>query len=166
MTTKYIIMSLLFVFAMFLTVNAQKGTNDTLKKESLKVWGECGMCKKKIEQAAKNAGAEAAAWDEESKTLLLSFNIYKTNSTKIQQAIATAGYDTKDFSATRGAYNKLPECCHYARKQIVQQETANCCSKEMNCSKDAGCCTHEKCDKNSSSCKDMAVCKEKGCCKS
>ena len=159
-------MSLLFVFAAFFTTNAQKGSNNAFKKESLKVWGECGMCKKKIEQAAKNTGVETAAWDEESKTLLVSFNSYKTNIVKIQQAIATAGYDTEDFSATSDTYNKLPECCHYTRKQIVKQETANCCSKEMNCSKDAGCCTHEKCDKNSSACKDMAAYIQKGCCKS
>src|SRR5664279_2809118 len=105
MKTQHIILSFLFILSTSFTINAQKGFNNAVKNESLKVWGECGMCKKKIEQAAKNAGAETAAWDEETKTLLLSFNTYTTNSTKIQQAIATTGYDTKDFSATSEAYN-------------------------------------------------------------
>ena len=42
----------LFIFFSF-SANAQK-------KEEIKVWGNCGMCKKVIETAATNAGAAAA----------------------------------------------------------------------------------------------------------
>ena len=46
--------------------NAQK-----TRTESFKVAGECGTCKKKIEKAAKEAGATYAAWDMHSKILKL-----------------------------------------------------------------------------------------------
>ncbi|MBK7434614.1 MAG: hypothetical protein IPI66_12455 [Chitinophagaceae bacterium] len=56
------------------------------------------MCKKVIEKSAKTAGATAAVWDEDSKELKVTYASNKTNSTKIQQAIAKSGYDTQDFS--------------------------------------------------------------------
>jgi len=37
------------------------------KKEEIKVWGNCGMCKKVIETAAVGAGATKATWSEETK---------------------------------------------------------------------------------------------------
>ncbi|MEY3577974.1 MAG: hypothetical protein RL394_1559, partial [Bacteroidota bacterium] len=37
------------------------------KSEEIKVWGNCGMCKKVIETAALKAGAATASWSEETK---------------------------------------------------------------------------------------------------
>lgn len=132
----------------------------TVKKETIKVWGNCGMCKKKIEKAAKSAGATAATWNEDSKQLKLTYNTSKTNSGKIQQSIANAGYDTQDKTASDEAYNNLPGCCQYERKaETTKTETAKCCD-----SKD--------CKKDAAHCKEMACCKtaegsdkEKPCCK-
>ena len=87
-----------------------------MQKETIKVWGNCGMCKKVIEKAAKTAGATAASWNEDSKELKVTYNSKKTSSQKIQQGIANAGYDTQDFAASNAAYLKLPACCHYDRK--------------------------------------------------
>ena len=42
---------------------------DTVKTETFKVWGACGMCKTRIEKTVKTEGATAASWD--SKTQLL-----------------------------------------------------------------------------------------------
>ncbi len=39
------------------------------KTETFKVSGNCGMCKTKIEKAAKDAGASSATWNEETKDL-------------------------------------------------------------------------------------------------
>ena len=64
------------------------------KKEEIKVWGNCGMCKKVIETAATGAGASKASWSEETKMLSVAYNTKKTDADKIQQAIAAAGYDT------------------------------------------------------------------------
>jgi periplasmic mercuric ion binding protein len=131
----------------------------TVKKDTIKVWGNCGMCKTKIEKAAKSAGATTAVWNEDSKQLRLAYNTTKTSNGKIQQAIADAGYDTQDKTATDEAYNNLHGCCQYERKTGVKVEATKCCDNK-DCKKDAALC------------KDMACCKEgegkakeKSCCK-
>lgn len=82
----------------------------------IKVAGNCGMCKKHIEKAAKDAGATTANWDKVSKMLTVSFDPSKTSNDKIEIAIAAAGYDTEHKQATEEAYKKLDECCQYERK--------------------------------------------------
>lgn len=115
MKTQHIVLSFIFVIASVVTASAQK-KDPTAKKETFKVWGECGMCKKTIEKAAKDSGATTANWDTDSKQLTITYSSAKTNNQKIQQAIAAAGYDTKDLTADNTAYDKLHECCKYDRK--------------------------------------------------
>jgi transcription initiation factor IIE alpha subunit len=111
------------LFSMF-TVN-YSSAQTPIQKETLKVWGNCSMCKTNIEKAAKKAGATAASWNEETKELKVSYAADKTSSQKIQQAIAKSGYDTQDFSANNNAYKKLPACCKYDRKEAVAK--TYCC---------------------------------------
>ena len=92
---------------------AQQSNTDTVK-----VWGNCGMCKKTIEKSAKSAGAKTASWDPELHQLIVSYSADKTSNLKIQQAIAKAGYDTQDVTANDEAYNKLHGCCQYDRKPV------------------------------------------------
>ena len=84
---------------------------------NIKVSGNCGMCKKHIEKAAKDAGATTANWDKVSKILAVTFDAGKTNTDKIETAIAGAGYDTEHKEANAEAYKKLDECCQYDRKK-------------------------------------------------
>jgi copper chaperone CopZ len=93
------------------------------KTETLKVSGECGSCKKKIEAAAKKAGASYAVWDVDTKELTIKYNT-SVNSAKIQKAIADAGYDTPDYKATDEAYNKLDGCCQYERTTLKEKGDA------------------------------------------
>ena len=126
----------------------------TVTKESIKVWGNCGMCKKTIEKSAKDAGATTAEWNEETHVLAVAYKPSKTSATKIQQAIAGAGYDTQDMTADTKAYDKLHGCCKYDRKSDAATTT------------DAkACCEEAACGKEASTCKDMAGCKDKTCCK-
>ncbi len=134
---------LLICFSLATTSFAQKA-----KTESLKVSGECGMCKKKIETAAKTAGASFAEWNKDTKILTIKYNSTSTNAAKIQQAVADKGYDTPDFKATEEAYNKLDKCCQYEREAVKE-----------------ACCNNEKCGKGDSSCAGMDCCKDKDCCK-
>jgi len=117
MKTQHIVLTCLFIIASVCSMQAQKGSVVLPKKEIIPVWGECGMCRNKIEKAAKTAGAETASWNEDSKQLSVSYFNNKTNAAKIQQAVAAAGYDTKDICAPQAAYDKLPGCCHYERKK-------------------------------------------------
>lgn len=124
----------------------------TAKTETIKVWGNCGMCKTTIEKSAKKAGAKTADWNEDSKELTVTYAAGKTSSAKIQEAIAKSGYDTQDYTAVQSAYDNLHGCCKYDRKS---ETSAN-----------AKCCTTEKCSMKAGDCKDMACCKDKTCCKS
>jgi len=90
---------------------AQEVNTDTVK-----VWGNCGMCKKTIEKAAKSAGAKTASWNADLHQLIVSYKSDKTSNLKIQQAVAESGYDTQDVTAPDEAYNKLHGCCQYDRK--------------------------------------------------
>lgn len=111
--TKYADMKSLILSFVFIAI-ASIGFAQT-KTETLKVSGECSSCKKKIESAAKKAGATYAVWDVDSKELTIKYNSTATDNAKIQKAIAAVGYDTPDFKATDDAYNKLDKCCQYDR---------------------------------------------------
>lgn len=119
------------------------------KSESFKVSGNCGMCKTRIEKAAKEAGASEANWDTESKQLTVTYISSVTNTAKIQQKIAEAGHDNDGFKASIDVYNNLPGCCKYDKG--TGDKKMACCS--------------DKCDMKDGKCVDMAACKEKGCCK-
>jgi len=120
MKTQSIILSFVFIIATVFTANAQKKVDPTVKKETFKVWGECGMCKKHIEKAAKESGATTANWDTDSKKLTVTYSTAQTTNLKIQQAIAAAGYDTRDLAGDNAAYDKLDECCKYDRKAAAK----------------------------------------------
>jgi hypothetical protein len=130
------------------------------KTEKFNVSGECGTCKKKIEKAAKSAGATYALWNVDSKLLTVKYNSSSSNKAKIEQAIAGAGYDTPDYKATDDAYHKLDECCQYERSAAASP-TSCCDSKKC---EEAQCMKDGKCAKDMSCCKDSG-CTTKACCK-
>ena len=114
MKIKSIIVSILAIVLTASVSFAQ--TKPAPKSESIKVWGNCGMCKTTIEKAAKDAGASAAVWNKTTKMLKITYLESATSNGKIQEKIAGAGYDTKDQTAPDAVYNELPECCQYERK--------------------------------------------------
>ena len=126
------------------------------KNEEIKVWGNCGMCKKVIETAATGAGASKASWSEDTKMLTVSYNAKKTDAKKIQEAVASAGYDTQDFTAPSEVYSKLHGCCQYERKQSASVATQEV---KMDCCKDGKC---ENC-KDCKDCKNCTCKKEMAC---
>ena len=86
------------------------------KTENFKVYGNCEMCKARIEKAAKSVeGVSAAQWNSETKMLALTFDDSKTDGHKVQQAIAKVGHDTDMHKSTDEAYNKIAACCKYER---------------------------------------------------
>ena|ERR1700730_9015817 len=89
------------------------------KTESFKVYGECEMCKDRIENTLKVDGIQSANWDEDSKTLtvqyILTADIRGLNT--IEQLVAAAGHDNEKYRAADAVYEKLSLCCHYERKK-------------------------------------------------
>jgi copper chaperone CopZ len=87
------------------------------KTDSFKVYGNCGMCKKRIEKTAKGDGVSAASWDTETKMLTITYDAAKVSNDSIQKKIAAVGHDTEKFEADDKVYEKLPGCCLYERKK-------------------------------------------------
>ena len=140
------------------------------KTETFKVSGNCGMCKSKIEKAAIEAGAKEATWDADSKMLTVTYRSSSTNTAKIQEKIASVGYDNAGATASNESYDKLHGCCKYERTAVAHEAKAGCCMKggeKMDCCKD-GKCTKEGHDGKDCCKKDgekMDCCKDGKCSK-
>ncbi len=106
-------LSLLVAVMLFISFTAFAGN---LTTEKFKVYGNCGMCEKTIEKAAKSIkGVKKANWDKKTKMIEITFDAEKTTLMDIHQAIADVGYDTKKAKAKDEVYNELHSCCKYDR---------------------------------------------------
>src|SRR5687768_13395778 len=82
-------------------------------KTNIKVFGNCGMCKNRIETALDVPGIKVANWDTESKNLEVVFNNRKLTEEQIHNLVASTGHDTDKVKAKDEVYAKLPFCCLY-----------------------------------------------------
>ena len=85
------------------------------KTETVKVLGNCSMCKQRIEKAAAVPGVIKASWDVKSKLFTANYERQKVSFRTIQEKIAASGHDTELVKAKDLAYNNLPGCCMYER---------------------------------------------------
>ncbi|HEX2970270.1 MAG TPA: heavy-metal-associated domain-containing protein [Bacteroidales bacterium] len=85
------------------------------KTESIKVLGNCDMCKTRIEKAAKTDGVKSASWDSKTKLLTLNYDPSKTSIDAVEKNVAAVGHDTEKYKAEDKVYNALPGCCKYDR---------------------------------------------------
>lgn len=82
-------------------------------KTNIKVFGNCGMCKQRIERSLDHTGIKSAIWNVETKNLEVVYNSGKINEEKIHALIAAAGHDTEKSKSKDEVYAKLPFCCLY-----------------------------------------------------
>ena len=87
------------------------------KKETFKVWGNCGTCKKTIDSAVKKGDEASGNWDVDSKLITITYDSTKTTADVILKRIADAGYDNEKYTGNTEAYNHLHACCQYDRKK-------------------------------------------------
>jgi copper chaperone CopZ len=85
------------------------------KTETVKIYGNCGMCEKTIETAGNVKKVVKVDWDKDSKLAILTYDSTKTNQDEILKRIALAGYDSDKFLAPDDVYSKLHGCCQYDR---------------------------------------------------
>jgi len=89
---------------------------------SFGVRGNCGMCKKTIENAVNNVeGVTSANWNVDKKKIDVSFDETKTDLMSIHNAIAASGYDTEKVLGDKEAYKNLPGCCQYDHEMKMNQ---------------------------------------------
>ena len=89
------------------------------KTESIKIYGNCEMCKAIIEKAGNLKKTAKVDWNEETKMASITYDSKATNTYAILKRIALAGYDSDSFLAPDLAYSKLKDCCKYERKSKI-----------------------------------------------
>lgn len=103
---------LALIISMFSTLYAKPMHDETT---TFKVYGNCGMCKKRIEGALKKPGIKSASWDVDSKMITVTFDPHSMNANDVQKIVAEAGHDTEKVKASDKTYDALMGCCKYER---------------------------------------------------
>ncbi len=87
---------------------------------SFKVSGNCGMCKRRIEEACVMGGVKYAVWSNDTQLLTVKFDEKRTNLEKIKANVAKSGHDVDGIKADDKTYSKLPACCQYRAEGAVK----------------------------------------------
>ena len=86
------------------------------ERETITVYGICGMCESRIENAINEMeGVVWADWEIATLELTVKFDPQVVTLSDIKEKAATVGHDTKDIRATEEAYKRLNPCCKYER---------------------------------------------------
>lgn len=87
------------------------------QEEVFRVYGNCGMCKSRIEKAVNELpGIFSAFWNDETKMLHVRFDGDKVSREGIEKKVVAVGHDTDRFKADQDVYDNLHACCQYERK--------------------------------------------------
>lgn len=111
-----------------ITINAQIKNATTV---TVKIYGNCGMCETKIENAGNVKKEAQVDWNQETQMATLTYDATKTNPDEILKRIALVGYDSDKFLAPDDVYSKLPGCCQYDRvaktpvKESIMEDHSN-----------------------------------------
>ena len=95
------------------------------KTETVKIYGNCGMCEKVIEKAGNLKTIANVDWNVDTKMATITYDAKKTNQDAILKRIALTGYDSDKFLAPDNNYSSLPNCCQYDRTAKVAVKTEN-----------------------------------------
>ncbi len=114
-TVKLILVTFIAILVVAGCNSQNRNKKVTSTTEEIKVLGECGMCKERIEDAMKIDGIAEAVWNQETKLLKVTYNPTMVTSDDIQKKVAAVGHDTEKYRAEDSVYASLPDCCHYER---------------------------------------------------
>ncbi len=109
------IQKILIATIMLLSFTVSNAQIKNAKIETLKVYGNCGMCKANIEKAGTAKKLSKTTWDASSKMATISYDPSKTNIDEILKRIALVGYDSDKYLAPDATYDALHSCCQYDR---------------------------------------------------
>ena len=119
------ISKILVAITLLLSFTACEAQIKNTKTETVKIYGNCGMCETTIEKAGKLKNVSKVDWNKDTKMAIITYDAKKTNKDAILKKIALSGYDSDNFLAPDAAYNKLPGCCQYERasKPVAKAKT-------------------------------------------
>lgn len=89
------------------------------KTDSIKVSGNCQMCKDRIEESLYISGIKNAKWSPETKMLNYSYKPKKISKNQIKEKVAAVGHDAENYPGNQEAYATLPDCCKYREKSCT-----------------------------------------------
>ncbi len=115
--------SILMAIAITLTSITCTAQIKNAKTETVKVYGNCGMCKAKIEKAGTQKNTSKTVWNADSAMATITYDSKKTNQDAILKKIALVGYDNDKYTAPNAVYNNLHGCCQYVRPAKSKQTT-------------------------------------------
>ena len=98
---------------LFLAFTLSSHGQSKLTTAFIEVDGLCGMCKKRIENAAYLPGVKKVNWNKESHQLELVFLNKKVSQEEIIASINEIGHDVKGSLASEEQYAKIHGCCKY-----------------------------------------------------
>jgi outer membrane receptor for ferrienterochelin and colicin len=143
---KYIL-QLLVLLLLVSIGNAQQISTSKSDTVLIRVFGNCEMCKERIEEAAKGKAVKTAVWNIDSKMLRLIYNSSLTSPDKVLQRIVDAGHDSELKKAKDVVYNGLPGCCLYRhgtmesllqKQRLVSKDTISKIAVEIISKENAG----------------------------
>jgi copper chaperone CopZ len=117
------IKKILMAIILLLSVTISSAQIKNSKTETVKIYGNCGMCKSKIEAAGSLKKVAKVEWNIDSKMAALTYDTTKTSQDEILKRIALAGYDSDKFLAPDATYDALHGCCQYEREVKVAAST-------------------------------------------
>ena len=98
--------------------STQLTTEAALTTEVFMVYGNCGMCERRIERTLTGVeGISAADWNVDTKMLTVAYADGVITLDAIKEKLAAVGHDTDKFRASQEVYDKLPGCCQYERPE-------------------------------------------------
>ena len=110
--------SLLFFLSAVVLISCTSNEAEGKKEEKFTVYGNCGMCEKKIEESLDGVkGVASADWDVKSDIMTVNFDPETITLDEIKQKIADVGYDSDSHRAKDAVYDKLHGCCKYDRPE-------------------------------------------------
>jgi len=104
--------SIITILSIILIANISFAQSKNVEAK-IKVYGNCAMCKKRIETALDSKGIKQASWDPKTKELQVVYNSSKITELEIHQLVASVGHDTDKVKAKDEVYADLPFCCLY-----------------------------------------------------
>lgn len=120
----------LMAIALLLSAVVATAQMKNAKTETVKIFGNCGMCETKIEKAGTQKDIASVDWNKDTKMATITYDSKITNKEEILKRIALAGYDSEQFRAEEAAYTKLPGCCQYDRAADVKEEKESIVDKK------------------------------------
>lgn len=93
------------------------------KKEiEFKVYGNCDMCKSRIEKSLEIKGVKFSNWNPETQMIKVVYDTNKVSETQIHKEISEVGHDTEKIKASDEKYNDLHGCCKYERNADLKNK--------------------------------------------